>query len=165
MSALKPKQFVKDGTEYSGRPTLLTFSVIFRSTWLDKGWKNKMTIFVASSFLLSLSLWLMKTAKTVSPLPPYSQYSLGGEGTFQMLAQRTHTCIYTRYLSLWCNGSDSYFLWKLGHNHHLLILFLSFQKQEILIIRYHFSLYKKKEYIIYHTILRIHQSNDIYHFN
>lgn len=47
---VRTKQFGKEGPEYSGGLMLLTFSVIFQLTWLYKGWRDKMTSSVASSF-------------------------------------------------------------------------------------------------------------------
>lgn len=79
MFALIPKEFVKDGTEYSGGPLLLTLAALFGCTRLAKGWRSKMTTSVASSFSLGLSPWLMRTAKTASC---FFQLPFGGECTF-----------------------------------------------------------------------------------
>lgn len=120
--APKTKKSGTDGTEYSGGPMVLTFSVLFRSTWLDKGWKNKVTSFVASLFLLNLSLWLMKTVKTVYC---FFWFSLDGEGTSPNLIHKINIVFHTRIRVLIC---ILHFVWKLRHNQPLLILSISSKK-------------------------------------
>lgn len=138
MFAVRTKQFGADRTEYSAGLVLLTFSVIFRSTWLDKGWKNKMTSSVASSFLLSLSPWRRQQRQSFV----FSDFHLMEKACLEIW----HTTLIYSFapgcLSSWCKSSNlhSAFCLKIKtqststNTFHMIL-----KKQETVTIQYCFS--------------------------